>query len=97
MRAAAGGRWDSVELHALVQAVVVTEDREGAAAAIAARAGIDATDALLTPFLCLGTHAEIAEHLIACRERWGFSYFSVRETEAFAPVISELRVADGSP
>ena len=91
MRTAADGRWGGIELHALVQAVVVTEDRHGAAAAIAGRTGIDVADALLTPYLCLGTPAEIADHLLACRERWGFSYFSVRDAGAFAPVIARLR------
>lgn len=94
MRTAAVARWGAIELHALVQAVVVTDDRHGAATAIAGRTGIDVADALSTPFLCLGTHAEIAEHLLACRERWGFSYFSVRDAAAFAPVISRLRDAD---
>ena len=93
MRASAEERWNAIELHALVQAVVVTEDRHAAAAAIAKRVGIDVADALSTPFLCLGTHAEIADHLLACRERWGFSYFTVRDVEAFAPVISRLRQA----
>jgi probable F420-dependent oxidoreductase len=94
MRSAAAGRWDAVELHALVQAVVVTDDRHGTARAIAGRIGIDVADALCTPFLCLGTHAEIAEHLLACRGRWGFSYFSVRDASAFAPVMSRLRDAE---
>jgi hypothetical protein len=96
MRTAAEGRWDAIELHALVQAVVVTEDRRGAAAAIAERVGIDVADALSTPFLCLGTHAEIAHHLLACRERWGFSSFSVRDIDAFAPVIARLNPASGN-
>jgi len=91
MRTAADGRWGAIELHALVQAVVVTEDRHSAAAAIAGRLGFDVDDALSTPFLCLGTPADIADHLLACRERWGFSYFSVRDAQAFAPVIARLR------
>jgi hypothetical protein len=91
MQAAAGERWDALELHALVQAVVVTDDRAAAAAALAARVGIDIADARTTPFLCVGTHAEIAAHLLACRERWGFSYFTVRDAGVFAPVIRLLR------
>jgi probable F420-dependent oxidoreductase len=96
MRAQAGGRWDTIELHALVQAVVVTEDRHGAASEIATRTGMDVADTLSTPFLCLGTHAEIAQHLLTCRERWGFSYFSVRAMEAFVPVMARLREADNA-
>ncbi len=91
MRQAAGERWDTIELHALVQAVVITEDRARAAAELADRIGLDVSDALSTPFLCLGTHDEIARHLLACRQRWGFTYFTVRDADAFAPVLAALR------
>jgi len=47
-----------------------------------------------SPFLALGTHDEIAEHLLACRNRWGISYYVVRDIEAFAPVIDALRRED---
>jgi probable F420-dependent oxidoreductase len=94
MRTEAGERWDGIEVHALVQAVVVTDDRAGAAAAIATRIGIDFADALATPFLCIGSHTQIAEHLLACRERWGLSFFSVRDAAAFAPVMARLRGED---
>ncbi len=95
MRREAGGRWDTMELHALVQAVVITDDRVHATAEIAGRIGMDVSDALSTPFLCVGTHAEIAQHLQACRERWGFSYYSVRDIDSFAPVLVRLRADDG--
>ena len=94
MRHEAGERWDGIELHALVQAVVITDDRAGVVSEIAGRMGMDLTDALCTPFLCIGTHAEIAQHLLACRERWGFSYYSVRNVAAFAPVLARLRDHD---
>jgi probable F420-dependent oxidoreductase len=94
MRTEAGERWDALELHALVQAVVVTRDRADAAAAIATRTGIEVADALSTPFLCIGSHDEMAEHLMACRERWGFSYFTVRDVAAFAPVVARLHRED---
>jgi probable F420-dependent oxidoreductase len=85
------GRSQPLELHALVQAVIVTNNREAAAANVV-RDGWTATaeDALDTPFLAIGTHAQIAEHLLACRSRWGISYFSVRDIESFAPVIDHL-------
>ena len=96
MRREAGERWDDVELHALVQAVVITDDRVHATTEIAGRIGMDVSDALSTPFLCVGTHAEIAQHLQACRQRWGFSYYSVRDIDAFAPVVARLREVDGT-
>jgi probable F420-dependent oxidoreductase len=90
VRRAAGER--VVELNVLVQVVDVTADRQGAAAAIADRVDdLTVDDALATPFLALGTTDEIAEQLAAARDRWGLSYFVVREAEAFAPVIARLR------
>jgi hypothetical protein len=79
------------ELNVLVQRVVVTEDREAAATEIvAAVPTLDLADALATPFLLLGTHDEIAAQIVAARERWGVSYFTVRELDAFSPVIERL-------
>lgn len=87
---AAAGR--SPELHALVQMVVVTDDREAAALDVVRRGLVSTVaDALATPFLAVGTHEQIASHLRECRERWGISYFSVRTLEDFAPVIRLIR------
>ena len=85
--AVASGR--DPELQALVQLVVVTDDRHTAALRMVER-GLAPTvaDILATPFLAVGTHEQIARHLHECRERWGINYFSVRDLEAFAPVIS---------
>ncbi len=80
------------ELHALVQAVIITDDREKAAAQLVRDHWVPTiADVLATPFVALGTADEIAEHLVACRERWGISYFSVRDVQSFAPVIERLR------
>jgi probable F420-dependent oxidoreductase len=84
-----------VALHALVQAVVVTDDRTRVADDIAKKFGMARSDVLATPFLCVGTHEEIAEHLLACRQRWGFAYYTVRTVEAFEPVMRHLRAVDG--
>ena len=93
IREQAGDRWEQLELNVLVQAVVTTSNRRTAAEAQAkrARGALSVDDALATPFLALGTHDEIAEHLLACRDRWGISYFSVRDIANFAPVITQLR------
>jgi hypothetical protein len=83
--------------NALVQAVVVTNGRLGAAQELTQQVvGLSVEDALATPFLALGTHDEIAEHLLACGRRWGISYVTVRELEAFAPVIERLKHADAA-
>jgi probable F420-dependent oxidoreductase len=83
-----------VELNSLVQAVVITDDRRAAAEGFCAEVPTLAIDdALTTPFLALGTHDEIAAHLLECRRRWGISYFTVRSVADFAPVIERLRTA----
>ncbi|MGO8826133.1 MAG: TIGR03621 family F420-dependent LLM class oxidoreductase [Acidimicrobiales bacterium] len=95
IREQAGDRWEHLELNVLVQAVVITGDRRAAAEEQArrSRGHLSVADALATPFLALGTHDEIAEHLVACRDRWDVSYFSVRDLDNFAPVIQRLRGA----
>ncbi len=95
IRRAAGERFDDIELNALVQVVEITDDRPAAAARLcAAVEGLTVEDALSTPFLALGTHDEIAAHLLACRARWGISNFTLRSVEDMAPVIDRLRVVD---
>ncbi len=95
IRAQAGHRAADLELHALVQLVVVTSDRGAEAAKLAAEddMGLTADEILETPFLLLGTVPQIAEQLRERRERFGFSYLTVHEPSmaALAPVIELLR------
>jgi len=93
IESSANGR--EVELNALIQRIVVTDDRDGAIDEIVgAIPTLSFDDAAATPFLAFGTHDEIAAHLLRCRERWGISYFSVRSIDDFQPVIERLRSAD---
>jgi probable F420-dependent oxidoreductase len=105
--ACAGARAGQIEWHLLVQAVILTDDRQAAAADLVAerrqmavRQGADpdqtvltVTEALRTPYLLIGTADEIASQLRASRTRWGFSYITVHEPfmPALAPVIGRLR------
>jgi probable F420-dependent oxidoreductase len=92
---AEASRGPTPELNVLVQRIVVTDDREAAATEIVAGVpSLDLEDALETPFLLLGTHDEIAAQIVAARDRWGVTYFTVRDLDAFAPVIA--RLADGA-
>lgn len=89
----ANGR--AVELNALVQRIVVTDDRDNAINELLVDIPtLSFDDASSTPFLAFGTHDEIAAHLRRCRDRWGISYFSVRSIDDFQPVIERLRAAD---
>jgi probable F420-dependent oxidoreductase len=94
-RTHAGDRSDDIEWHVLIQMVVQTDDRHATAEELSAEFGPDLTaDELLeTPFLLIGTVAEMAEQLVRHRDRYGFSYITVHEPylEAFAPVIESLK------
>jgi probable F420-dependent oxidoreductase len=96
IRAAAGDRMSQLEFHALVQAVIVTETRSKVAKDLSGQLALRTTDVLATPFLCFGSPEEMAHHLLACRSRWGISYFTVRDIDAFAPVVALVRSLDGS-
>ncbi|GAA0940733.1 TIGR03621 family F420-dependent LLM class oxidoreductase [Pseudonocardia zijingensis] len=93
-RERAGGRADDVEWHLLVQMVVPTTDRRAAAEELVGRLhGMSVEDTLETPYLLIGTPAQMAEQLRASRERYGFSYVTVHAPyyEAFEPVVELLR------
>jgi probable F420-dependent oxidoreductase len=105
-RRCAGDRADQIEWHLLVQSVIITGDRRGAAEQLvadhvqaAAKLGVtdgrgilSASEMLETPYLLIGTADEIAAQLRASRERWGFSYVTVHGPfmSTFAPVIERL-------
>jgi probable F420-dependent oxidoreductase len=93
---AGSGRPSCPRLHALIQDVQLTSERERTAATVSARTGIPVADILETPFLLMGTVDEMVDHLLECRDRWGITYFTVRDIETFAPVLDRLR-AHGGP
>lgn len=98
LRARAGSRADEIETNSFILHVEVTDDRHAAAERIAAARDPhflvqDAQHALETPFMLLGTEEEIARQLIEGRERYGFSYITVRRPhmELFGPIIERVR------
>ncbi|MEO6156666.1 MAG: LLM class F420-dependent oxidoreductase, partial [Ilumatobacteraceae bacterium] len=77
--------------------VRITNDRRGAVDELLSTMDtLDVDDALVTPFLAIGTHDEIAAQLVQARQRWGISYFTVRAIEDFAPVIERLKALDSA-
>ena len=91
--AGAAGRLDQIELNALIQRVIVTDDRLRAAGELASQwKPLTAAEILDSPFVLLGTLDEIAEDLRRRRERWGISYYVVMESalDVFAPVVARL-------
>jgi probable F420-dependent oxidoreductase len=86
-----------VELHALVQRVIVTDDRQAAAERVVEHiSAVTVDDVLGSPYLWIGTVDEICEQVLAARDRWGISYFSVFSDalEAAAPIVARLASAE---
>ena len=82
-----------VELHALVQRVTITDDPRGTAERareLLPELGVE--DILATPYLWIGTVQSICEQILAARERWGFSYFTVfhHSLAAASPIVTHL-------
>jgi probable F420-dependent oxidoreductase len=93
VREAAGPRFADLELNVLVQRVVETGDRRGAAEELARRwTPLTADEILGSPFVLLGSIDEMVAQLAAQRRRWGFSYYTVFESviDTFAPVVERL-------
>lgn len=93
IKESAHDRLAEVELNALVQQVVVTQDRRSAAEEMPLRRRLSAEEILDSPFLLIGTHDQMAEALVGRRDRYGISYWVVFEPamEALAPVVTRLR------
>ncbi len=92
IRAGAGDRFDRLELNALVQRVVITDHRAAALETICDEVeGLTPDHAGAIPYLLMGTVEEIVDHLVRCRQRWGISYYVVRDLDPFAPIIESAR------
>ncbi len=94
VRQAAGERFHELELNMVITPIFTTQRRQRAEQLAQERgwSGISAQDVLDMPSIFIGSADQIAEDLLARRERYGFSYFVVSDAsmEAFAPVVSRL-------
>jgi probable F420-dependent oxidoreductase len=99
VRAAAGERFDAIELNLLPNSVVVTNDRQQAAETIAqnviARRGpgsITPAEVLASPYWLIGSVEQIVNQLLHLREAYGISYWTMRaaDVETAAPVVTRL-------
>jgi alkanesulfonate monooxygenase SsuD/methylene tetrahydromethanopterin reductase-like flavin-dependent oxidoreductase (luciferase family) len=88
-------RDEPLRYQALVQLLRVTDDRWAAAEALAAEWGralpLTVDEVLATPFLLLGTAAEIAEQLHERSERLGIATWTVFAGRPIDPSLDELR------
>lgn len=89
---AADGRAAKPELHTFVLRAVVSDTRQRSAEEVGQAYGIGPADALASPHFLIGTLEQMAADLLERRERWGISYFSVREESMteLGPVVSRL-------
>jgi probable F420-dependent oxidoreductase len=93
VREVAGERFSRLELNALVQRVIVTDDRRRAAEELTNRwTQLNADEILQSPYVLIGTVEQMIEDLQARRKRWGISYYIIFEPylDAFAPVVAHL-------
>jgi len=90
VREAAGSRIDHIELHINASNLVVTDNASAALDQIAGRLGVPAEEALASPAVIVGNVDACVERLCELRERYGVSYFVVREQalESAAPVVA---------
>src|SRR5207237_3556432 len=81
VREAAGARFERLELNALVQRVIVADDRCRAAEELAAGRWSTLTpdEVLASPYVLIGTVDQMVDDLRGRRERWGFSYVMTHE------------------
>jgi len=94
VRETAADRFDRLELTALVQRVVVTDDRRKAAEELGTGrwARLTPDEILASPYALVGTVDQMVDDLRARRERWGISYVMTHEPfmDALAPVVARL-------
>jgi probable F420-dependent oxidoreductase len=94
VRAAAGDRFNHLELSTLVQGVTLTDDRRLTAQALQPLLPSLSVDDLLTsPYGLIGTADEIADQLRQQRDQLGVSYITVfeKDLDAMSSVIDLLK------
>jgi probable F420-dependent oxidoreductase len=94
VRDAAGDRFEAIELNALLQFVVHTDDRAAVAAELAEPFGVSPELLLESPFVLLGTYEQMAESLVDRRRRFGISYWTAFDAvpgrESALPHLAEV-------
>jgi probable F420-dependent oxidoreductase len=92
VRAAAGPRYDDLEIQQYAGFVFFTDDRQSLAEAMAPAFDVTPDVALETPIALVGTTEQMIDDLIRRRERWQMSYVVVDDAvaEQFAPIVARL-------
>jgi probable F420-dependent oxidoreductase len=87
----AADRHPDIEISALVQRTSVGRGSNDDRSEAIERLGMSAEEVEGTPFLLIGSRQAIVDKLLAGRDELGISHVVVREPEAFAPIVAELR------
>jgi hypothetical protein len=93
VRAAAGDRYDALELNMLIFLCSVTDDRAGTLANLAPLFGLSPEGLEAYPHAWVGSVDQIAEDLEGGRQRWDVSYLVVQGVDnmrSMAPVVARL-------
>ncbi|MFT3855722.1 MAG: TIGR03621 family F420-dependent LLM class oxidoreductase [Ilumatobacteraceae bacterium] len=92
VREAAGERFAALELNAWISVARVTDDLGRLGNRLSARFGAPVDEVLRSPLVLVGSAAEIADEVLARRERWGYSYVCLPQDQAhaFAPIVRRL-------
>jgi probable F420-dependent oxidoreductase len=92
VRQHAGDRYPQLRIHMLVHSIRVTDNTRAAAEELGAQFSMSAEEALVSPYLFIGSPARICEHIHRLRERYGISYFSIRYQNAaqFKEVLPQI-------
>jgi len=92
VRAAAGARFDAIELNVIVFDAAITGDARSLAEAVATRFKATAAAVVDSPYFLYGSLAKLRRDLLERRERLGVSYYAIPERimEPFAPLAREL-------
>ena len=92
VRAAAGDKFDELELQVQIFKTVVTDQPKEVAEQIAPAFGLPPDVMLNAPFFQIGSVEQITENIQEMRERWGISYvlFQTDGIVPMGPVVSRL-------
>jgi len=92
VRAAAGGRWDELEIEIGAYFSFVGENTATVAEGMAKGLGLSLDEMLAHPHALFGSVDQVCEELERRRERFGISYVTVgaEALTAFAPVVARL-------
>lgn len=92
IRAAAGERFEKLELGTSIFVIVPTDARQYVVPGMAAQFGLTPEQLLECQHVLIGTPQQMAEELLKRREMIGISYLAITEAalETFAPVVSIL-------